>query len=456
MPLLTARLAPWLFLATVLLLAPAARGDRRAGVDYARGRAIVSFSAPVADAMQEYIEGRATLAQVCGDDSLSYLLQHFAVSRMERLFDHDDWVIKNREDRTPAQAYWDDVRAVNLRFSDRRARAPTWVHHIATYGIFLLSFPEDQDVFEVCKAFEANPHVAYAESLVTMRLCYTPTDPDWGQLWGTMKINCQSAWDTDKGAGAVVAVLDTGVRLTHDDLKNKLWINTAEQGGSSGVDDDTNGYTDDINGYDFGSGDANPSDSHGHGSHCSGTIGAEEGNSLGIAGVAFLCKIMACKIFGSGGPGDPVVNALNYARVMGADVQQLRQHGIHGICPSHGHQQLHCGRLPADFRCRQLQHRRRCLLPVQLLRSLLRGRIDFYGRQSLLLLLRRPARPDSPGHEHPLLHQLKRLLLRQLAGNLHGMPPRSRRHGRVHLLPEGAGHHAFLGTDAPGDAPGLP
>jgi subtilisin family serine protease len=312
-------------LAAVLLLASSARGDRRAGVDYVRGRAIVSFSAPVADAMQEYIEGRATLAQVCGDDSLSYLHKQFAVSRIQRLFAHDDWVIKNRGDRTPAQAYWEDVRAVNLRFAERKARAPTWVHHIATYGIFLLTFPSDQDVFEVCKAFGANPHVAYAESLTMVRPCYTPTDPDWGQLWGLQKINCQTAWDTNKGSGIVVAVIDTGIRLSHDDLKNKLWVNAAEQAGTPGVDDDspTNGYVDDIHGYDFASGDADPSDFHGHGSHCSGTIGAEEGNALGIVGLAFQCKIMALKIFKAGTPSESmvdVVDALNYARLMGADV----------------------------------------------------------------------------------------------------------------------------------------
>ena len=82
-----------------------------------------------------------------------------------------------------------------------------------------------------------------------------------------------------------------------------MWVNSDEYNGTSGVDDDGNGYIDDIYGIDAYNGDADPIDDHGHGTHCSGTIGAEGDNGLGVAGVNWNVKIMALKFLSGGGSG---------------------------------------------------------------------------------------------------------------------------------------------------------
>lgn len=68
--------------------------------------------------------------------------------------------------------------------------------------------------------------------------------------WNIEMVNAPSAWEKATGAGVVVAMLDSGLDLDHEDLVNKLWSNTGEIP-NNGVDDDGNGYADDINGYDF-------------------------------------------------------------------------------------------------------------------------------------------------------------------------------------------------------------
>lgn len=134
-------------------------------------------------------------------------------------------------------------------------------------------------------------------------------------------IDAELAWSTTTGdPGVVVAVIDTGVEYTHDDLDANIWINSGETAGN-GVDDDGNGYIDDIYGYDFFSGDSDPMDEDGHGTHVAGTICAEGNNGKGVSGVAWQCKIMALRFLGpNGGYTSDAVSALDYADSMGVKV----------------------------------------------------------------------------------------------------------------------------------------
>ncbi len=99
----------------------------------------------------------------------------------------------------------------------------------------------------------------------------------------------------------VVAVLDTGIDYTHEDLAGNMWVNTHSS--LKGV------Y-----GYDFGDNDSNPMDIDGHGTHCAGIIGAETNNGVGIAGVETNVRLMALKIFSSDGKvyNSAIIGALNY------------------------------------------------------------------------------------------------------------------------------------------------
>ena len=91
----------------------------------------------------------------------------------------------------------------------------------------------------------------------------------------------------------VIAVLDTGVDYNHEDLKGNIWVNTDEIP-DNGIDDDGNGYVDDTIGWNFVSGNNDPMDDQGHGTHVAGIIGSEN-NTVGTVGVAFNCQIMCIK-----------------------------------------------------------------------------------------------------------------------------------------------------------------
>ena len=110
-------------------------------------------------------------------------------------------------------------------------------------------------------------------------------------------IDAPEAWSIDQGKPEItVAVIDTGVRYTHQDLDGQMWNNTDETAGNF-VDDDADGYVDNIYGADPSDGDGDPMDTSGHGTHVSGTIAAKANDGNPHVGVAWNVRIMAVKLF---------------------------------------------------------------------------------------------------------------------------------------------------------------
>ena len=105
------------------------------------------------------------------------------------------------------------------------------------------------------------------------------------------------------GDGSViVASIDTGVNYNHPDLAANMWRNPLEIPGN-GIDDDGDGYVDDVYGIDTVNHDSNPMDDQGHGTHTAGTIAAVGNNGLGVVGVNWNAKILACKFLDADGIG---------------------------------------------------------------------------------------------------------------------------------------------------------
>ncbi len=123
------------------------------------------------------------------------------------------------------------------------------------------------------------------------------------------------------GEGVVVAVIDTGVDITHPALINHLWVNEAEKNGKKGVDDDGNGYVDDINGVNIYNSSAPVDDSHGHGTQISGIIAMDDTETGEITGVAPGARIMCIKLAsGKDFTIDAAIEGIKYAVDNGADI----------------------------------------------------------------------------------------------------------------------------------------
>lgn len=171
-----------------------------------------------------------------------------------------------------------------------------------------------RDLIRAGIAQECSPNFEVTASSVV------PSDPRFNDLWGlssALGIDAPRAWELSTGdSNAVVAVLDTGVDYTHEDLAANMWTNPQEVA-SNGIDDDGNGYVDDVYGINAITGAAapgNPMDDHFHGTHVAGTIGARGDNGIGVVGVNQQVKIMALKFLSSSGSGalGDAIRALNY------------------------------------------------------------------------------------------------------------------------------------------------
>ena len=140
-------------------------------------------------------------------------------------------------------------------------------------------------------------------------------------------INLIKAWEKQTGSpNIVVAVIDQGVDVEHEDLAANMWINEAELNGTPGEDSDGNGYIDDVHGFNFVNQSAKI-EGLSHGTHVAGTVAAVNNNGIGVSGVAGGSgnedgvRIMSCQIMSENGFGLPEL-ALIYAADNGAVIAQ--------------------------------------------------------------------------------------------------------------------------------------
>ncbi|MEO0336688.1 MAG: S8 family peptidase, partial [Pseudomonadota bacterium] len=206
----------------------------------------------------------------------------------------------------------------------------------------LLAAPRNESAFPMADNPEAqntdNPDIPTSGS------GGSGADPLFNRQWGMEQANVADAWQNTKGStDIVVAVIDTGVDYTHEDLQDNLWRNPGETGtdaqgrdkATNGVDDDQNGYVDDTIGWDFVTNDNKPYDlavsgleiittggNPGHGTHCAGNVAARGDNGKGIAGVAPNVRIMSLRFLSEKGQGTTAdaIKAVRYAVDNGAQV----------------------------------------------------------------------------------------------------------------------------------------
>jgi subtilisin family serine protease len=127
-------------------------------------------------------------------------------------------------------------------------------------------------------------------------------DPGFSDQWALPKIGAPQAWSRADGGGIIIAVVDTGVDLNHEDLAGKL-----------------------VQGRDFVAPDTPPNDEHGHGTHVAGIAAAITNNGRGIAGVAPEARIMPVRVLDHEGSGSAsnVAAGIRWAADNGAHIINL-------------------------------------------------------------------------------------------------------------------------------------
>lgn len=221
-------------------------------------------------------------------------------------------------------------KGIAVRRTDRRSN----------YSV--LSLPQGLSVAEAARWCGSQGLTVFAEPNGVLRVQCDPADPDYPVQWALSRISAEAGWAIETGRPEVViAVIDTGVDLTHPDLADNIWRNALEIP-KNGLDDDGNGFVDDDQGWDFvenasdcangedcQSRDNDPTDGQGHGTHVAGIAGAVTGNGVGIAGVAWHCRIMAIRAGYKATDGhgslevDDAADAIRYAVDNGAAVLNL-------------------------------------------------------------------------------------------------------------------------------------
>ncbi|MEZ5277260.1 MAG: S8 family serine peptidase [Opitutaceae bacterium] len=199
-------------------------------------------------------------------------------------------------------------------------------------GLFRARLSDFRDPLSLGRAIGAsasvNRVVRYVEPDFIVQASLAPSDSRFADQWALQAhspqhgIGAAQAWEVRTDASSVVvAIIDTGIRATHEDLRDSLWSNPGELSGN-GIDDDHNGYVDDVHGANFLTDSGNPSDDNGHGTHVSGIVGAAGNNGKGISGVAWRSRLMSLKILDADGIGtnSAAIEAIDYAIGEGASV----------------------------------------------------------------------------------------------------------------------------------------
>lgn len=214
----------------------------------------------------------------------------------------------------------------NLAHSAARAeQVKSWA---SVEGLHLVRVSAGVSIKDAIRLYKRRAEVLYAEPNYYVHAFTTPNDPKFPQLWGLQNtgqlmgtpgadIHATQAWNITTGSSSVVvAVIDTGMDYTHEDLSANAWSSSATY--SLTVNGVTINCPAGSRGFNAVSNTCDPMDDNGHGTHVSGTIGATGNNGVGVVGVNWSVRILPCKFLDSSGGGttDAAVTCLDFVKSM--------------------------------------------------------------------------------------------------------------------------------------------
>lgn len=159
-------------------------------------------------------------------------------------------------------------------------------------------FQKGASLSRILNKLKGDSRIEYAEEVVVGAADFVPTDPRFGEQWSHVAAGSTTGWGLTRGKPSVaIAIVDTGVSLTHEDLAGRIDQKRAFNAESPG------GLVD---------------DSDGHGTHCAGIAAASASNGVGVSGVCPECTIVPIKA--SSFQSDVVARAVRYAADVGVQV----------------------------------------------------------------------------------------------------------------------------------------
>ena len=209
----------------------------------------------------------------------------------------------------------DDVLEDVLSIINREQEASIWLIKKITRSmpLFLLQFDDQKwEKAALLSRLNGLNAVQFAQANYAVEKRAEPNDPEFFSQWDMQLIEAPEVWNmttsglTSNGDTIVVAILDSGFDLTHEDIQANIWNNNAEIA-NDGIDNDDNGYIDDMWGWNFVQ-DNNEMKNDSHGLSVSGIIGAKGDNGIGVTGVNWNVKLMFLCI----STADDVVAAYEY------------------------------------------------------------------------------------------------------------------------------------------------
>jgi len=205
---------------------------------------------------------------------------------------------------------------VNSLFPDSR------ISKIGFSNIYLLdvSIPKGQkfSLEIILNKLRKLSYIEHVEPNFKLKALAVPNDTYYFYQWNLEKIQAPFAWNLTVGDKAIlVAVIDTGIDIFHNDLNGNIWLNPNEIC-DDGKDNDANGYVDDCYGYNAVNDLGSAVDDNGHGTHVAGIIGAIGNNEIGISGINWKVSIVGCKFLNANGWGSLAdeIECLNYIKTL--------------------------------------------------------------------------------------------------------------------------------------------
>jgi len=185
-----------------------------------------------------------------------------------------------------------------------RGLASASAQGLAKLGVVELAAPDDATALALLQQLQQDPDVVYAEIDYVRSACQvTPNDFNLDSQWALSAIDLPEAWSITRGKQDIlVAVIDSGVALSHPELAGRL-----------------------VPGWDYVHDDATPEDEHGHGTTVTGVIAANTDNGQQVAGVTWGTRVLPLKVLDQNGDGNDsdVARAIIEAADRGAQVINL-------------------------------------------------------------------------------------------------------------------------------------